>query len=500
MGKNTILKGTLILTLAGLLTRLMGFFYKIYLSNQMTAESLGLYQLIFPIYGLCFTLYGSGIQTSISQLIANRPKDKKKILATGMVTSLSIAFALSILLYWKCDWIAFHILMEGECASSLKVLSLVFPFCGITSCIHGYYLGLKETKVPAAAQLFEQVIRIISVFFIASILGRGSAKVTCELAVLGIVLGEIGSNVFCIFSFKKQIFRFFTHKSASNENAFLFGPFSKLALPLTGTRVIVSLLHSLESILIPFMLKVYGQSGPNALSTYGVLTGMTMPFITFPSTITNSFAVLILPAVSEAQSASNLSHIKRTAEISIKYSLLLGLYSTCVFFLFGDALGNTFFHNAAAGRYIAILSWLCPFMYLSTTLGSIINGLGKAHITFFNTTLSLGVRILFLCFLVPAKGLYGYLIGLLASQLLIAAMDYFTLAKYIPVSIHSADWILKPGIILAAFGLLFSKLYTGLKPVLPHTGLFLLGICAVLGICYLILLMLMKIISLDELR
>lgn len=500
MGKNTILKGTLILTLAGLLTRLMGFFYKIYLSNQMTADGLGLYQLIFPVYGLCFTIYASGIQTAISQLTANRPGEKKKILVTGLFMSLSIALFLSVFLYFKCGWIAANILMEPECEESLKVLSLVFPFCGLTACIHGYYLGLKQTRVPALTQLFEQVVRIISVFFIASFFGKGSAKVTCELAVLGIVLGEIGADIFCVFSFKKQILGFFTHREPSKESLFLFGPFSRLALPLTGTRVIVSLLHSLEAILIPYMLKIYGLSGTDALSTYGVLTGMTMPFIMFPSTITNSFAVLILPTISEAQSASNQAQIKRTTEISIKYSLLLGIYSTCVFFLFGDALGNTFFHNPAAGRYIAILSWLCPFMYLSTTLGSIINGLGKAHITFFNTTTSLGIRILFLCFLVPTKGLYGYLLGLLASQLIIAAMDYFTLVKQVPVGINSVDWILKPGLIIAGTGFLFSKIFTGLQSQVPHTGFFLLGICGVLGICYLMFLMMLKIISLDELR
>jgi len=66
MSKNTIIKGTLILTFAGLLTRLIGFFYRIFLSKALGAETLGLYQLIFPVYGICFTIYASGIQTAIS--------------------------------------------------------------------------------------------------------------------------------------------------------------------------------------------------------------------------------------------------------------------------------------------------------------------------------------------------------------------------------------------------------------------------------------------------
>lgn len=81
--------------------------------------------------------------------------------------------------------------MEQRCASSLKVLALVFPFCGMTSCINGYYYGLKKTAIPATTQLLEQVVRISSVYALSIFLGNGNQKVTCELAVLGIVLGEL---------------------------------------------------------------------------------------------------------------------------------------------------------------------------------------------------------------------------------------------------------------------------------------------------------------------
>ena len=68
--KNShLFKGTLILTLAGFITRIIGFF-RIFLSNTMGAERLGIYQLIFPVYGICFTIYATGIQSAISRLVA----------------------------------------------------------------------------------------------------------------------------------------------------------------------------------------------------------------------------------------------------------------------------------------------------------------------------------------------------------------------------------------------------------------------------------------------
>lgn len=497
MNKQSLLKGTLILTLAGLLTRIMGFFYKIYLSNVMTSESLGLYQLVFPVYGIMYTLYGSGIQTAISQLVANKNYSKKNILLKGVLLSLTIACLLSVFLTFKSDFIAEHILMEKSCASSLRMLSLLFPFCGITSCIQGYYYGIKKTGVPAFSQLVEQIVRIFSVFFIASYFGKGDVLVTSELAVLGIVIGEIGANILCVFSFRKHIASLSTLKNSPP----VLKPLLQLALPLTGTRLISGLLHSLETILIPFMLKVYGLTAKEALSTYGVLTGMSMPFLLFPTAITNAFALLILPTVSEAQAQNNTYKITKTSELSMKYSLLLGLYSTCVFFIFGKYFGLSFFHNESAGSYMMILSWLCPFLYLSTALNSIINGLGKAHITFINTIISLGIRILFLCFLVPKKGLYGYLLGFLVSQIVIVLLDYFSLKRFITITLNSIDWILKPSCILFGCGFVFQKLFLFLlQKNSIHQGVLLLLLSAFLGICYLLLLYVSKVVTLKDIK
>ena len=94
--QSNILKGTIILTLAGFATRVIGFLYKIFLSKAMGAEWLGIYQLIFPVYGIAFTIYATGIQTSISRLVASEMgkrnyKNVGKILRLGLLLSFSLA-------------------------------------------------------------------------------------------------------------------------------------------------------------------------------------------------------------------------------------------------------------------------------------------------------------------------------------------------------------------------------------------------------------------------
>ena len=71
MSKKHFLKGTLILTCTGLISRMIGFFYRIFLSHSIGAQGLGLYQLIIPVQTLVLAVTTAGIQTVISRLVAS---------------------------------------------------------------------------------------------------------------------------------------------------------------------------------------------------------------------------------------------------------------------------------------------------------------------------------------------------------------------------------------------------------------------------------------------
>ena len=83
-------------------------------------------------------------------------------------------------------------------------------------------------------------------------------------------------------------------------------------------------------------------------------------------------------------------------------------------------MGRILFANELAGTFIVTLGWICPFLYLSTMLHSILNGLGKTTSTFFLNVLGLGIRIGFVLFVIPVAGIKGYLWGILLSQAVMA--------------------------------------------------------------------------------
>ena len=167
--KQTIIRGTFILTATGFLCRFMGFFYRIFLSHTFGEEGVGLYQLIFPVYSLCFALTAAGLETAISRTVAQkvslgRKKEARQILMLGLVLSVLLSCACVLILQGNAAYIAEKLLGDARCEPLLIPLSYALPFAAIHSCICGYCYGMKETKIPALSQVVEQVTRIISVY------------------------------------------------------------------------------------------------------------------------------------------------------------------------------------------------------------------------------------------------------------------------------------------------------------------------------------------------
>lgn len=425
-----LVTGTVILTLTGLLSRFIGFFYRIFLSNAFGAEGMGIYQLIAPVLALSFALTASGIQTAISKYVASETSTHDyhtsfRTLWAGflMAMALSVACALGIYLY--ADGIAVTFLMERRTAPLLRIIALSIPMATVHSCINGYFYGIRRTAIPAFSQLAEQVFRVGSVYLIYYFFRQHDMKPTISFAVAGLVIGESASmivSVVAILARAHHVFpahdRHLSGAPALSSYRRICGRLLQLAVPLSANRLVLNLLQSIEAIYIPNKLMAYGLNNADALGVYGVLTGMSLPLILFPSAITNSISVLLLPIVSEADASGNTGAVKRAIVTSIRYCLLLGFGCTALFLLFGRPAGRLLFHSELAGSFILTLSFICPFMYIASTLGSILNGLGKTAQTFLYSVVSLLLRLLFVFIAIPRYGIKGYLWGMLASQML----------------------------------------------------------------------------------
>lgn len=330
------------------------------MSRTIGAEGLGLYNMIHPLFSIAFAVCAGSIQTALSQYIAASQEKGPAVFKCGLFLSLSLS-VIPLLLLWKGKmFLAGNILSEPQAARYLPVLAVSVPFACLHACINGYYYGMNKAHIPSFSQIAEQVIRMGAVWLLVGYLEKNGKSVTVGLAVEGHLIGEMASAAFtflALFLVPPQ------RKERQNEtligetgrqrreqkrvekenvlggNAVFanLGPILILALPLMGNRLVLNLLGSAEAILIPSRLIDYGLTNKEALSIYGVLTSMALPFILFPSALTNSMAVLLLPSAAKAQAEKDESRISTMVTLSFRYSCYMGILCIGLFTRFGKS-------------------------------------------------------------------------------------------------------------------------------------------------------------------
>lgn len=412
---HPVLVGTVLLTATGLASRVIGFFYRIFLSHTIGAQGMGIYQLIFPVFALGIAFCSAGVQSAISKYTAEavgRGRCPQACLYAGLILSVGLSALCAFTVYACSDQVAAAILDEPRCGALLRILALALPLAAVHSCINGYYYGLQKTLVPSLSQLLEQVCRVASVYLIYRVCTEQGRTVTAAMAVWGIVFGELSGALFSItvVHFKKCMEPLFH----TLRLVFFF------SVPLTANRVLINFVNSAEAILIPICLKSFGYTNEDALSIFGILTGMAMPMILFPSVLTNSVSVMLLPSIAQAKAQKNQALIHRTIRRTIESCLALGFASTFFFLCTYSLIGQYLFANTLAGIYIRTLSFICPFMFLSTTLNSILHGLGYPGATLALNLSGCLLRIAAIWLFVPVYGIRAYLYSMLASQILTA--------------------------------------------------------------------------------
>jgi stage V sporulation protein B len=467
MLSSPLIVGTVFLTASGILSRILGFFYKIFLSRTIGAEALGLYQLVFPIVSLMFAISSAGFQTAVSRYVADAvgssagradgEKKAKSYLAAALFYTTLFSLLCGLILYFFSERIAIYVLGDSRCARLLTILAYAMLPSGIHSCINGYYYGKKKALVPSVCQLAEQLARVGGVYLLYRIVTEQGKPLTAVHASWGLVIGEVCGLLVCVSSLafasgkpekSAQSGRRFhlpgTQDAQSRSSARLNrtasdrsdaqnrssarlqtpSDFSQalariglMAIPLTANQALLHLCSSAENILIPLRLQQYGCTSAEALEIYGVLSGMAISVVFFPAVLTNSLSVLLLPSISQAKAEHKEKTVRRAVSLCIYGGLALGFVFTFLFLITGDYIGNVIFGNALAGELIKRLCWICPLMYVYSLLSGVLHGLGAAKQVFFINLLSSGIRIGMLCLLVPLYGIYAILWGMLLSQL-----------------------------------------------------------------------------------
>ena len=263
MKKFTFLKNAAILTVTALILRTLGIFFRIYMSNIIGAEGMGLYQLIFSVYVLAAAFAAGGISTAVTRLCADElacgsKKSTIKILHKALILTGIVSLASMLLVFFGADAIAGLFLQDMRAAPALRILCPSLPFMGISSCLRGYFIARRKTGNPSAAQIFEQLVRIGVVMLLLTQWAGKGVTWACAAVLLGDTVAEICSCGYMYIGFLRDKGRLPAHADRPAAPAYpVYKRILSIALPITGSRYLNTVLRTAENLLIPGALSRY---------------------------------------------------------------------------------------------------------------------------------------------------------------------------------------------------------------------------------------------------
>ena len=139
---------TAVLTIAALFMRTVGVSFNVYLTNQLGAAGIGLFQLVMTVFSMAITFASSGIRLAATRLVVDAiSKDRadvKKVLRRCLLSILLVAVVVALILYTGSDLISQHWLYDSRTAQPLRLLSLSLPFIAMSAALSGYFTAIRR--------------------------------------------------------------------------------------------------------------------------------------------------------------------------------------------------------------------------------------------------------------------------------------------------------------------------------------------------------------------
>lgn len=422
--KNNVYANTSIVTGLSVAERGLGFLYRIVLSRLIGAEGLGLYQVALSLFSLFLTVGTGGLPISVSRFISkskaeNNPIGEKKSVSAGVFISLLLTLPIALILFFFGGKIPF-LFSDARAFKVFRILLLGLSFSSIYAVIRGNFWGNKEFLTPSILEIAEETVMVIAGIFL---LQRVSSPLNgAEKSAWAVVISYL-------FSFSLSILCFFLHGGKITNPKGYIKPLFSASTPITAVRTSGSIVNSAIAVLLPIMLVRAGASESEAMTAFGVVSGMVLPILFIPATLIGSISLVLVPELSEDYYRGRTERLRK----NLRRGLLLSSLVACViipfFFALGEDVGRLAYSNPSAGEMIVKSAPILLPMSLTMISTSMLNSLGHEKQSFLFYFIGAGAMLLCVLFLPQYLGVYAYIVGLGVSYILCAICNLAFLQK-----------------------------------------------------------------------
>ncbi|MCX7780287.1 MAG: polysaccharide biosynthesis protein [Negativicutes bacterium] len=483
MSKDTFIKGALILTVAGIIVKVIGSVNRILLSRLLGGEGVGLYQMAYPIYTLALSISSAGIPVAISIIVAEKIalgdfRGANRVFRISLAVLAVTGVLFTFLLYFGAGWlIENRFVRDPRAYYAIAALAPAIFFVTVLSSYRGYFQGLQEMTPTAVSQIVEQFFRVVTMIAFAYLLLPQGVEYAAAGASFGAGPGAAAGLLVLLYYYWRRKPSFQYQMEQQNDmiqesGASIIGRIIKLALPVSLANIMLPVVSNIDLLIVPARLEVAGYTVEQATELFGYLTGMAIPLINLATILTASLAASLVPAVSEAFALNNRQRIYQRTATAMRIANLITIPSSVGMWLLATPISQMLYGTPNAGTSIAIMSIGVFLLGIHQVTTGVLQGLGHTAIPVVNMVISAAAKTILSWVLtaIPTLGIMGAAWATNADFGLAALLNIYFVYRYVGFGLDIKD-TLKTVFAAAVMGVVVLLTYDAVMAKLLNNSL-----------------------------
>ncbi len=371
----------------------------------MGAEAIGLYQICISVLILLIAITSGGLPLVLSRKIAefeveNNKKKQGAFLTVGLIIGISLSSIIMAICYGLGDKISI-LFADDRCVPLFKIMLPALLSSTIYAVFRAWFWGRKKFFAFSFTEFLDDLLKLVFVALFTS------GLISATVGATGIAIAFTAADVVCAVIL--IIFFFVGKGKLSKPQGFL--EISKSALPVSVTHLTAGVIGALTALVLPQKLIESGIVANQATAMFGQVSGMALPLLMAPTTITGSLAVVLIPEIAELHAKSENTQLLRKYQNSIVFAVLITTLFFVLYTPLGENITTFLFKDSASGIYISFSAVIMFAISLHQVTMPIVNALGMESRTFFHYMIGIFCLLPCLFFLPQHIGIYAMAVG-----------------------------------------------------------------------------------------
>ncbi|WP_166240588.1 putative polysaccharide biosynthesis protein [Paenibacillus turpanensis] len=460
MSKDSLLKGTLVLTLAAFVARFLGVVQRVPLQQLLQDAGMASFGVASNIYLTLLVVATAGIPSTLSKMVSERYAvgridEAERVFRAAVWFSLAAGVVASVGLYAAAPFYAVHISHTPDAVWAIRALAPALLFFPLVAILRGYFQGRQQMVSNGISQIIEQILRVGSAVLLAYVLLElgtsmewavagasfgGVIGAIAALAVMGIAwlrlkrrdrqesgapadaagTAEVvptGGTSTAVSAVDQSLAARKQGETAGNTSGTdpqrLRGIYKQMlayGVPIAIISTMVNLVYLIDSSSIVALLKSQMEQ-LKAIEILGILTARAQSIAGIPVILAIAISQSIVPIVSAAHARGDRPEVERQASMALRLGVLSGLPLVLFFALAAHPLNGLIFTDTEGSLTISGLTVSAMFQIVMLTSSAILMGMGivRAQVVF--VAIGLVVKLVGNFALVPLFGVQGAIVS-----------------------------------------------------------------------------------------